>query len=539
MSCCEAAVPMSCCEAAVPMSFCETTVPMSCCETAEASLGYETNVLTLTHETTVPLSHSGSIVVSTVVLPSVGPEPFMCNSGNVPLMPVSGDMPILSQVGTKSFMSGLGQEPLMSAPDGTLPGMSVSGYLPVNGVTSKLTGATNSSPVPEGYIRSPCGMLFREAHWVMIKKDPNALRCFEEDSDDSEGPQCTPPGEICNNGEVPVVSYPGNVLCSNGVPVKGELSSLSKSSHVTTVPTSRSGSIAVKPTCGVERSQSCGVKQITKSAPTIAVSFGVVTSSRSRSRRRRKKVTNPSPTDSMSSLTDAEIPQAVGAAYALKRENADRAVICYFGEGAASEGDAHAAFNFSATLECPIIFFCRNNGYAISTPTSEQYRGDGIAARGPGYGIISIRVDGNDVFAVYNATKEARCRAVAENQPFLIEAMTYRIGHHSTSDDSSAYRSVDEVNYWDKQDHPISRLRHYMLHRGWWDEEQEKIWRKKSRKMVMEAFEEAERASKPSLEHMFTDVCSEMPPQLRKQQESLMKHLKVYGEHYPLDSFEK
>uniref|UniRef100_A0A8C5MZ98 2-oxoisovalerate dehydrogenase subunit alpha n=1 Tax=Leptobrachium leishanense TaxID=445787 RepID=A0A8C5MZ98_9ANUR len=241
----------------------------------------------------------------------------------------------------------------------------------------------------------------------------------------------------------------------------------------------------------------------------------------------------------ISSPLATQIPQAVGAAYALKRENADRAVICYFGEGAASEGDAHAAFNFSATLECPIIFFCRNNGYAISTPTSEQYRGDGIAARGPGYGIISIRVDGNDVFAVYNATKEARRRAVAENQPFLIEAMTYRIGHHSTSDDSSAYRSVDEVNYWDKQDHPISRLRHYMLHRGWWDEEQEKIWRKKSRKMVMEAFEEAERASKPSLEHMFTDVYSEMPPQLRKQQESLMKHLKVYGEHYPLDSFEK
>lgn len=128
----------------------------------------------------------------------------------------------------------------------------------------------------------------------------------------------------------------------------------------------------------------------------------------------------------------------------------NRAVVCYFGEGAASEGDAHAGFNFSATLECPLIFFCRNNGYAISTPTNEQYRGDGIgkklqtwssaapnntfdslprffaAARGPGYGMLSIRVDGNDVFAVYNATKEARRRAVAENQPFLIEAMTYR-----------------------------------------------------------------------------------------------------------------
>uniref|UniRef100_A0A9J8B8V9 2-oxoisovalerate dehydrogenase subunit alpha n=1 Tax=Cyprinus carpio carpio TaxID=630221 RepID=A0A9J8B8V9_CYPCA len=172
----------------------------------------------------------------------------------------------------------------------------------------------------------------------------------------------------------------------------------------------------------------------------------------------------------ISSPLATQIPQAAGAAYAVKRENLNRVVICYFGEGAASEGDAHAGFNFSATLECPLIFFCRNNGYAISTPTNEQYRGDGIAARGPGYGLMSIRVDGNDVFAVYNATKEARRRAVAENQPFLIEAMTYRIGHHSTSDDSSAYRSVDEVNYWDKQDHPISRLRHYMTARGWWGE---------------------------------------------------------------------
>ncbi|NXV55177.1 ODBA dehydrogenase, partial [Molothrus ater] len=139
---------------------------------------------------------------------------------------------------------------------------------------------------------------------------------------------------------------------------------------------------------------------------------------------------------------------------------------------------------FWGVLVGPIVFFCPNNGCAISTPTSEQHRGDGIAARGPGYGLLSIRVDGNDVFAVYNATREARRRAVAENQPFLIEAMTYRIGHHSTSDDSSAYRSVDEVNYWDKQDHPISRLRHYLGHRGWWDEQQERDWRKSSRKMV-------------------------------------------------------
>uniref|UniRef100_A0ACB8FTY4 Uncharacterized protein n=1 Tax=Sphaerodactylus townsendi TaxID=933632 RepID=A0ACB8FTY4_9SAUR len=145
----------------------------------------------------------------------------------------------------------------------------------------------------------------------------------------------------------------------------------------------------------------------------------------------------------------------------------DRDLLAWEGEPAAGR-TLHAGLQLLGHRKCPIIFFCRNNGYAISTPTSEQYRGDGIAARGPGYGIHSIRVDGNDVFAVYNATKEARRRAVAENQPFLIEAMTYRIGHHSTSDDSSAYRSVDEVNYWDKQDHPISRLRHYMVGRGWW-----------------------------------------------------------------------
>uniref|UniRef100_A0A8C3MFZ2 2-oxoisovalerate dehydrogenase subunit alpha n=1 Tax=Geospiza parvula TaxID=87175 RepID=A0A8C3MFZ2_GEOPR len=224
----------------------------------------------------------------------------------------------------------------------------------------------------------------------------------------------------------------------------------------------------------------------------------------------------------ISSPLATQIPQAVGAAYAIKRADASRAVVCYFGEGAASEGDAHAGFNFAATLECPIVFFCRNNGYAISTPTSEQY-----PARGPGYGLLSIRVDGNDVFGG------------GVNQPFLIEAMTYRIGHHSTSDDSSAYRSVDEVNYWDKQDHPISRLRHYLGRRGWWDEPQEQEWRKSSRKMVLEAFEQAEREPKPPPHLLFSDVYLEMPPRLRRQRQELQRHLETYGEHYPLQQFQK
>ncbi|XP_062995821.1 2-oxoisovalerate dehydrogenase subunit alpha, mitochondrial-like [Elgaria multicarinata webbii] len=237
----------------------------------------------------------------------------------------------------------------------------------------------------------------------------------------------------------------------------------------------------------------------------------------------------------ISSPLATQIPQAAGTAYAIKRENTNRAVICYFGDGCASAGDAHAGLSFAATLECPVIFFCRNNGYAVTTPTSEQYRGDGIAVRGPGYGIPSIRVDGNDVFAVYKATKEARRRAVAQNQPFLIEAMTYRVGCHISIDD----RSVEEVNYWEKYNNPISRLHHYMVGRGWWDEEQEKSWCKTSRKKVMEAIEKAERKLKPRLQFLFSDVYSEMPRHIQKQQESLECHLKQYGEHYPLDCHEK
>merc|ERR1712168_1268192 len=123
----------------------------------------------------------------------------------------------------------------------------------------------------------------------------------------------------------------------------------------------------------------------------------------------------------ISSTLATQMPQAVGSAYAYKRAGNGLCVMCFFGEGAASEGDAHAAFNFAATLECPVIFFCRNNGYAISTPAHEQYLGDGIVCRGQAYGMASIRVDGNDVFAVYNAVRAARRVAVDENRPVFVE----------------------------------------------------------------------------------------------------------------------
>lgn len=237
----------------------------------------------------------------------------------------------------------------------------------------------------------------------------------------------------------------------------------------------------------------------------------------------------------ISSPLGTQMPQAVGAAYALKGKN--KVVIVYFGEGAASEGDAHAAFNFAATLECPVIFFCRNNGYAISTPTLDQYRGDGIAARGPAYGIDTVRVDGNDVFAVYKATAMAKQHAITKNKPVLIEAMTYRVGHHSTSDDSSAYRSVDEINYWTTQDHPIAKLRLYLEKQGHWNAEMDKQWLEECKKNVMTNFAAAEKKLKPNWKEMFHDVYQDMPKNIKDQMSEMEKHVKQYSQHYPLKNY--
>lgn len=240
----------------------------------------------------------------------------------------------------------------------------------------------------------------------------------------------------------------------------------------------------------------------------------------------------------ISSTLATQMPQASGYAYAVKRAGTGNCVICYFGEGAASEGDAHAAFNFAATLEAPVIFFCRNNGYAISTPTGDQYRGDGIAGRGRGYGMKAIRVDGNDVFAVYNVTKAARKIAVEQSQPIMVEAMTYRIGHHSTSDDSSVYRSLKEVNYWDKEDHPIGRLRHYMENKEWWNSKMEEEWKREARQQVMAAFSRAEKALKPPVEEMFSDVYDTLPSRLKKQYKECMDHVAKYPHEYPTELYQ-
>jgi len=229
----------------------------------------------------------------------------------------------------------------------------------------------------------------------------------------------------------------------------------------------------------------------------------------------------------ISSPLGTQIPQAVGAAYSLKAAGPKKCVICYFGEGAASEGDFHAGMNFAATLHCPIIFFCRNNKWAISTPTLEQYRGDAIAGRGVAYGMYTIRVDGNDFFAVYNATREARRIAIEYCQPVLIEAMTYRIGPHSSSDDWK-YRSTDEASNWIKDNNPIYRLADYMIAQRWWSEEDTQEQIASSRKEILAAINNAQKEKRPHLDHLFTDVYDTLSTELQMQKKELYDHLLLY-----------
>jgi 2-oxoisovalerate dehydrogenase E1 component alpha subunit len=239
----------------------------------------------------------------------------------------------------------------------------------------------------------------------------------------------------------------------------------------------------------------------------------------------------------ISSPLATQIPQAAGYAYgqkllALREGGLEHCSLCYYGEGAASEGDFHAGMNMAAVLKCPVVFVCRNNGYAISTPTSEQFAGDGIASRGVGYGIRTIRVDGNDLLAVYAASVEARRIAVGECEPVLIEAMSYRLGAHSTSDDPSGYRNREEEDRWRALD-PVVRMKNWLLRRQWWSEREEKRALEEYRAEVLAALRAEERVPPPPLAALIEDVYDEPPWHLREQYQALAEHLQKYPERRP------
>ncbi|WP_110601749.1 thiamine pyrophosphate-dependent dehydrogenase E1 component subunit alpha [Salinicola lusitanus] len=234
----------------------------------------------------------------------------------------------------------------------------------------------------------------------------------------------------------------------------------------------------------------------------------------------------------ISSPLATQIPQATGYAYGQKLAGQGHCTLTIFGEGAASEGDFHAALNMASVHKVPVIFLCRNNGYAISTPVTEQFAGDGVAARAFGYRMQSIRVDGNDVLAVYEATREARRLAVEENEPVLIEAMTYRLAAHSSSDDPSGYRSKKEEEAWHKKD-PLRRMQRWLIERGWWNEDEERELTESLRREVLETMKQAEKRRPPALETLVSDVYAETPALLREQLATLKAHIGRHPEAYP------
>ncbi|MFC3285215.1 thiamine pyrophosphate-dependent dehydrogenase E1 component subunit alpha [Litchfieldella rifensis] len=234
----------------------------------------------------------------------------------------------------------------------------------------------------------------------------------------------------------------------------------------------------------------------------------------------------------ISSPLATQIPQATGYAYGQKLAGDGHCTITIFGEGAASEGDFHAALNMAAVHRVPVIFLCRNNGYAISTPAVEQFAADGVAPRAFGYKMHVIRVDGNDILAVHEATKAARRMAVEDNRPVLIEAMTYRLAAHSSSDDPSGYRSKKEEEAWREKD-PILRMRRWLQDREWWSEDEEKHLQESLRREVLETMKRAEKRPAPPLESLVSDVYDEVTPALAEQLERLKAHIRKYPEAYP------
>lgn len=234
----------------------------------------------------------------------------------------------------------------------------------------------------------------------------------------------------------------------------------------------------------------------------------------------------------ISSPLATQIPQAAGYAYGQKLAGDGHCTIVYFGEGAASEGDFHAALNMAAVHKVPVIFFCRNNGYAISTPSVEQFAADGVAPRAFGYRMHVIRVDGNDILAVHEATRKARRIAVEQNEPVLIEAMTYRLAAHSSSDDPSGYRSKKEEEAWREKD-PILRMQRWLIDQEWWNEEEEKALQERLRREVLETMKRAEKRPPPPLDSMVTDVYADITPALQRQLDRLKAHIRLYPDAYP------
>ena len=192
---------------------------------------------------------------------------------------------------------------------------------------------------------------------------------------------------------------------------------------------------------------------------------------------------------------------AVGLAWAEALKDSDRVALTSFGDGATSEGDFHEAMNFAAVFNTPTIFLCQNNGFAISYPRSEQTRSESIALKAEGYGMPGVLVDGNDVAAVLDTVGSAVARARNGEGPTLIEAVTYRLGPHTTADDPSRYRDEDETEQWRDRD-PLERVRLLLERAGGWTPEWQSELENRASEVIEEAVAAAEALPQPTAAEM-------------------------------------
>jgi pyruvate dehydrogenase E1 component alpha subunit len=215
-------------------------------------------------------------------------------------------------------------------------------------------------------------------------------------------------------------------------------------------------------------------------------------------------------------IIGSQVNHGAGLAYASKIQKKKEVSMAVIGDGGTSHGEFYEGLNFAASYDAPLIVLIQNNHYAISTPRKKATKAETLAQKAVAFGIPGIQVDGNDALAMYVATKEAAEHARSGKGPVLIEAVTYRMGPHTTSDDPTIYRKNEEVEAWAKKD-PIARFKTYLEDKGLWDEDKENELQEENKAFVTKTFKKVEQSGDTVLEDIFKYTYKEMTPQLEEQ----------------------